>query len=228
MDVQATDTRSGENFPDERRTGERTTTVFRPVTITGPGFQSFCIVRNLSANGMMGKVYADIPVGTSLSVQFNSNLSIKGHVAWSNYSDSHWIGVEFDEAIEVSGVLTEVGKMILGQKVNRGPRLQLKCRGAMEIGGRGDSVDNIEVHDVSQRGLKVRTSCVLSPGDEVFIRLSGLEKRKAIVRWTEFDLAGLNFVRPLGIDELARWAIRQQFGPVGTVQAGRDHAAETM
>ena len=67
----------------------------------------------------------------------------------------------------------------------------------------------IRLQDISQRGLKAYIPAV-RPADEVTVRLPGIEPRKAIVRWVQFDLAGLSFVRPIAFEVLARWAVDRQ------------------
>ena len=64
----------------------------------------------------------------------------------------------------------------------------------------------IDVRDISQRGIKARTSYVRT-GDEVTVRLEGLEPRKAVVQWTGPGSAGLVFLRPFGFEELAAWVV---------------------
>ena len=62
---------------------------------------------------------------------------------------------------------------------------------------------------ISQRGIKAIIPSI-RPGEEVLLRLPGMEPRKAVVRWSQFDTAGLNFLRPIAFEELARWAIERQ------------------
>jgi hypothetical protein len=200
----------------ERRAGERTATVFRPVLIEADEFAGFCLVRNLSPNGMMGKVYAQFAVDTRVMVQFNPDLVISGAVIWA--SDGQ-IGVRFDEIIDVPAVLADLGKTLIKGKPNRSPRLQIQCEGELTVGERTLA---IEAQDISQRGLKVRVSHV-RPGDEVLICLEGLEPRKAVVRWTQLGTAGINFVRPLGFEQLAKWVIWHQtrMSPAGVESPAR-------
>lgn len=188
----------------DRRTDERITTVYRPVLIKSRSFESFGLVRNISPDGMMAKVYSDIAVGTSLAVQLHASMTVVGVVVWS---ENQMIGIRFGEAVDVSEVLTDLGRKVLGTRINRAPRLQIGCYGGIEANGRFSSV---RIEDISQRGLKARASCHFLPNDEVTVLLDGLERRMAVVRWAQNHMIGLNFVRPLGMDELARWAIVQK------------------
>ena len=127
-------------------------------------------------------------------------MAIEGEVVWA--SDGQ-IGVQFDEPIEVSTVLSALVRSAPGGRVNRAPRLPIDCDGELVIADRTLAID---VQDISQRGIKVRASYVRT-GDEVTVRLAGLEPRKAVVRWTRPGTAGLVFLRPLALEVLASWVV---------------------
>ena len=186
----------------DQRSEERTATVFRPVIIETDEFAGFCLVRNLSPNGMRGRVYTSFAEGLVISVRFSPEILVQGTLIWCK--DEH-VGVHFDEPIDVAHVLSDLAKKLVDGKINRAPRLQIECSAELCI---GDRTLAIQVQDISQRGIKAAASFI-RPGDEVQVRLKGLE-RKAIVRWTQGGAAGLNFIRPLSFEELAHWVIRQQ------------------
>ncbi len=188
---------------DERRSEARSATVFRPVLIETDQFAGFCLVRNLSALGLMGRVYTSFAEGMEIAVEFHPDKSVRGTIMWSRDGE---IGVQFCEAIDVDQVLSDLARNLVAGKINRAPRLQMRCKAELAIGDRSLA---IELQDVSQRGMKVSTSFV-KPGDEVQVRIDGLEPRKATVRWTQPGTAGLNFHRALSFEELARWVIDQQ------------------
>ena len=193
-----------ENFDDgkpvDRRKDNRTTAVYRPVLLEAEGFTGFCLLRNLSPSGMMGEAYAHFAEGEEVSIQFMPGHLVSGNVIWSRDGK---IGVEFDQEIDLAGSLKNMGSTYVESKLNRAPRLQIECEGEAII---GDARWRIRVQDVSQRGLKAVLPSA-KPGDEVLLSLPGMDPRKAIVRWSQGDNAGLNFLRPIAFEELARWAI---------------------
>ena len=188
----------------ERRCEGRTATMFRPVLFETDQFAGFCLVRNLSPNGMRGRVYTSFAEGLAITVQFSPDRIVEGTVIWCE--DEH-VGVQFDEPIDVEQVLADLARKLIEGKINRAPRLQITCKADVVI---GDRTLAIGLQDISQRGIKAVASFV-KPGDEVWVRLEGLE-RKALVRWTQSGIAGFNFVRPLSFEELAYWVIGQQSG----------------
>ncbi len=185
----------------DRRKGGRTTAVYRPVLLEAEGFAGFCLLRNLSPHGMMGVAYAHFAEGEEVSVQFLPGHVVSGKIAWSREGK---IGVKFDVEIDLDSSLKTMGSTHIDErKLNRAPRLPIECEGEAELAGQRFK---LVVQDISQRGLKA-VMPMARPGDEVLIRLPGLEPRKAIVRWARINEAGLNFVRPIAFEELARWAI---------------------
>jgi hypothetical protein len=198
----------------ERRSEGRTATVFRPVLIAAEEFAGFCLVRNLSPKGMMGRVYVQFAGGLPVFMQFTDTIVVAGVVAWSR--DGH-IGVRFDKPVDIDRILGELGRKSVGRKINRAPRLDIRCRGELVVDG---GIHPIDVLNISQRGLGVKAFCFLAPDQEVQVRLNGLDPRKAIVRWTQFDMAGVNFIGPLGFAELAEWVVGLQIGRSGPAQPG--------
>ena len=186
-----------------RRSSQRISLVYRPVLLETDGFAGFCLVRNLSCDGMMGSVYTQFAKGQQVTVQFNPDHVIEAHISWSKDGN---VGIQFDEEIDVADLLRRLADKQTGTLINRAPRLHIECDGELELSGRSMP---IRLRDISQRGIKAQASFI-KPGDEVLVCLPGLEPRKSLVRWTQYGLAGLNFIRPLAFEELATWAIAHQ------------------
>lgn len=84
--------------PDCRRGNQRHLTLFRVGSLAIGERRELCLIKNISAGGMMFHAYGTIVKGTRLSVELNCGQSIYGHVTWSRGRD---IGVEFDTEIDV-------------------------------------------------------------------------------------------------------------------------------
>ena len=189
----------------DRRAQPRAMAIFRPALIETDDFAGFCLIRNLSDSGLMAKVYAQFTEGEPVRISFNSDIITDGVIVWSKDGQ---IGIKFDTGIDVDDLLQKLSQSHTAGKVNRAPRLQVECEGELLSGKHRIPM---RLQDISQRGIKVNVSSVW-PGDEVFVQLDGLEQRKAVVRWTQGRVAGLNFVRPVGFEELAEWVIEKQSG----------------
>lgn len=192
-----------EGLADDRRQGDRVTTIYRPVVIRVGDFAGFCLVRNISSGGLLGMVYADFSANQPIRVEFSEGQAVDGTIAWAQ--DGR-IGVAFDRRVDVLRILQELGRKMIDDRINRAPRLAIERPVEIEI---GKDTTRTAMHNISQRGLKV-TNVGLAPSDEVYVALDGLETRKAVVRWTDDGMAGLNFVRPLEFDRLAAWVIAYQ------------------
>jgi hypothetical protein len=192
-----------ESDRDDRRSESRTTAVYRPVLLETEDFTGFCLLRNLSSSGLMGEAYTDFAVGEPVNVQFLPGHVVSGKIVWSSHGK---IGVEFDKEIDLFGSLEDMGSRYVDTHVNRSPRVPIKCEGHAEIDGH---IIKLRLQDISQKGLKAIIPS-LRPGDEVTVHLPQMDPRKAVVRWTQSEVAGLNFLRPIGFEELARWVIGQQ------------------
>ncbi len=204
---------------DDRRSDKRTTTVYRPVLIETEEITGFCLLRNISSEGMMGRFHTEFPANTAVTVQFNAHLSARGKVSWSG---DGMIGIQFAAPIDVPRILHGLSTSPLRGKINRAPRLQVQANIQIILNGRTVPV---EVQDISQKGLKVRTAFLRS-GDEVTVLLDGLDPKKAVVRWTDPQLAGLNFIQPLAFDQLSEWVIRQHESAVHLSASSSTAASE--
>ena len=187
----------------ELRHDERQRTVYRPALIETEGFAGFCMVRNLSKQGMKADAYAELATGQRVVVELSQALRVDGEIIWSDGSN---VGVRFDHEIDVIAVLSGTEGIPGHTSRGRPPRLSINCAASV-VTTQGEF--STQVSDVSQRGLKLTVSGVRS-GDELAIRLPHHSVKKAVVRWTQDGTAGLNFVAPMKYSELAEWAIRIQ------------------
>lgn len=200
------DSMSKENLDHEavndRRSSERAIALFRPAIIQIGDLQTFCLVRNISATGLMATVHSKLIPDDKVSFHFSETTHIFGQVVWS---ESDRIGVMFDAPVAVSEFLTALASQSPNNSNYRSPRLQVSCKGEFII---HSDMRNLDVLDISQRGLKARISN-LKEGQEGVVALPGLEPRSAVVRWAGDEQVGLYFIEPIGFSELGRWVIAQ-------------------
>lgn len=186
----------------ERRSEARVATIYRPVLIATNDFTGLCLVRNLSPNGMMCDIYTHLPKGMPLTLSFTPEIVVHGIVLWSSGGR---IGVQLNHELDVGATLAHLGPTIVSGKINRPLRLEIPCNGTVIV---GDRALDFTLKDISQRGIKARTPFI-HPGHQVEVDLPGIERRKAIVRWSQDGFSGLNFLRPLPFEELAQWVIER-------------------
>ena len=129
----------------DRRADERYVSLLRVGALTVDGRRELCLIRNISAGGMMIRPYSPIPVGAQLSVELKQGDSVSGIAQWS---DSGMVGVVFDEPIDVVALLTGSD----GKPQPRMPRIELNCSALIRHDG---DVFRVEVVNISQGGICV-------------------------------------------------------------------------
>jgi hypothetical protein len=152
---------------------------------------------------MMGVVYTALASPQPITIEFHPEHCVSGMIAWAR---EERIGVRFDAEIDVAQTIAILGKTHEEGWIKRAPRLALDCSGEAVV---GDRLLPFRLDDISQRGARLELQGARL-GEEVSIRLAGLEPHKAVVRWVREGKTGLNFLRPYGLEELARWAIALQ------------------
>jgi hypothetical protein len=185
--------------PEDRRDGERLMTLYRVGSLTVADQRELCLIKNISAGGMMVRPFCQIPEGTRLSVELKCGQPITGVVSWVR--DIH-VGIRFDEPIDVIDILSTAVE---------GPRPRLP---RIEVDGiaklrEGAETHQIEVRDISQGGVKVQCDAPLAAGSDVIVTLSGIEPQPGVVRWCRADQMGITFNRLLALPMLVDW-LREQ------------------
>jgi len=182
---------------DERRGDERLITVLRVGKIVTCGQQDLCLIRNISANGLMANVRSGHKVGDRIEVELKSDSQLAGEVIWVKGQN---IGVRFDGTVEVSDILAHrPGRD--GRKP-RPPRVEVS--GLARI--KADAlVCPAQLRDISQGGVKIALTEPLETNGIVVVAIEGLEPRKGVVRWCRDGQAGISFLEPIPFEALTQW-----------------------
>lgn len=188
--------------PPERRIGQRHLTILRVAALVIDGVRELCLIRNISAGGVMAHVYRQIDVGTRVEIELNTDRSMPGKVAWE--SDSN-IGIAFDEKIDVTELLAQSRVMGDGRRARR-PRVQIDRMAKVRC---GSEVYYVHAEDISQGGIKVVTDQALPIDADVVVTLEGLRAMAGIVRWAREGSVGINFIQTIPIAELCEWLRRE-------------------
>lgn len=187
----------------DRRSDDRSKiSVYRSAMLRWSGYESLCLIRNISPGGLMGKLHTSLPPGEPVQVEIRSGSEIAGRVAWC---DNGMVGVQFDERIDVLEVLHAPvhGEPGLTQRM---PRLRIACPVSLMAEGMRQTLTLV---DVSQGGAKVEAD-FLREGDEVTIGIRGLDPHRGVVRWAHDGRAGIAFLAAIPFDTLAKWALDRQ------------------
>ena len=179
----------------DRREGDRHMTLYRVGSIIVEERRELCLIKNISAGGMMIRLYCSIAESTSVTVELKSGQPIRGHISWTR---DHHAGVDFDEPIDVIDILSAT----MDGPRPRMPRIETNCFATLRD---GVSTLRVRVCDVSQGGAKIECDAPLSQGADVIITLPGLPPQPGIACWNHGGFIGITFNRLLPLGELVDW-----------------------
>lgn len=186
--------------PKRRPRAKRHLTLFRVGALTISDRRELCLIKNISAGGMLIRAYSDIPVGTGLSIELKQGESVSGRAQWV---DQDSVGVCFDQPIDVLSLISPRHE---GPRP-RMPRIEVDCFATIRDGA---TVVRARAVNISQGGLQVRTSADLTPGADVIVSLTELAPEPALVKWRDGETYGISFNRVLSITQLVAWLQARQ------------------
>lgn len=186
--------------PSERRTDERHLTLFRVGTVQFGERRELCLIKNISAGGMMIRAYCTLKVGDRLSIELKCGETVDGAVSWI---EGDCAGIAFDQAVDVVDLLTAASD---GPKP-RMPRVEIRCIASVR---QDASIYGIMARDISQGGVKLETNRDLEIGSDVVVTLPGLSSLPGSVRWRDSSSYGVTFNRLLSLSELVGWLQSQR------------------
>jgi hypothetical protein len=182
----------------ERRGAARHLTILRVGALIGPEGRELCLIRNISAGGLMAHVYSHHLRGESVAVELKTNQQLSGTVIWTDGSN---IGIQFDTAIDVGEMLSSQTVLENGWRP-RLPRIEIDRLATLRCGARTYGVNT---RDISQGGVKVETDVPLEIGREVVLALDKFRSLHGVVRWCANGLAGVAFNQLIPFAELMTW-----------------------
>ena len=184
--------------PPERRQQQRHLTILRVGALMVNGERELCLIRNISAGGVMAHVYRQIDVGTRVEVEIKNDERIPGVVAWE--SDSN-VGITFDAKIDVPDLLATSKILGDGRRARR-PRVEIDRMAKIRCGA---EVEYVRALDISQGGVKIETEQTYPPEADVVVTLDGFRPLPGIVRWQRDEQCGISFIQVIPIQELCDW-----------------------
>lgn len=188
--------------PPERRGDERFITILRVGVLIVDGRRELCLMRNISAGGLMAHVYSPVGEGQRITVELKSNQAIGGTVAWVRGANA---GIAFDESVDIAALLANPAVLDNGWRP-RLPRIEVVRWGTLRSGAR---TWRVQSRDISQGGIKVDTDRAFQPAEEVVLTLDHFRPLPGTVRWQNGRDCGIAFNEPIPFDELIAWLKRR-------------------
>jgi hypothetical protein len=179
----------------DRRSAQRTLTIYRLVHVEHERDQGLGRCRNISDTGMKLDVHMAVAVGERVKVTFSPSLAVSGRIAWCELNEC---GVMFDERVDCAALLQQ-SSLEMHSDGAREPRLQATAKAKVIVDGQllATVLDDISLH-----GMKVAHVPNLRPGLRVWVILECGAERAAVVRWVRGGHAGLFLSDPFSVEEL--------------------------
>lgn len=186
--------------PHARRNDERHLSLLRVGSLMIGHRRELCLIRNISAGGMMIRAYSKIEAGTCVTIELKQGEPVTATAKWAKDDN---VGLAFDEPIDVISLISTS----LEELRPRMPRIGVTCTAWVREGA---IVHRTKLIDISQGGVKIACAKDLSLGAEVIVTLTGLSPTPAIVRWKDSESYGITFNRALPLPALVGWLQEQQ------------------
>jgi len=187
--------------PPERRQLDRHIKILRVGILTIDGRRELCLIRNVSAGGLMAHVYSPVRPGQRVSVELKTQQNVEGRVAWVRDSNA---GIAFDTSVDIAELLANPPVLDNGWRA-RSPRIEVNRLATLRAGSR-----NYWVHsrDISQSGIKIETDQALEIGSEIVLTPENFRPLAGVVRWQNDGTAGISFNQIIPLPELIDWLKR--------------------
>ena len=184
--------------PPERRRENRHLTILRVGALIGAEGRELCLIRNISAGGVMAHVYSSHQPGEAVALELKSGQPVSGEVIWAEGSN---IGIRFEATIDVEEILSNQGAIDNGWRP-RMPRVEVDRLATLRCGAQ---LYGVNTCDISQGGVKIETDQRLEPGREVVLTMERFRPVTGVVRWCDDGIAGIAFNELIPFHELMRW-----------------------
>ena len=183
-------------LPPDRRGDRRHMKILRVGTLIIGERTELCLIRNISAGGLMAEAGQPVTVGDAVTIELSSQ-KIPGSIVWIRDGT---VGVKFDQNIDL-------GELLAGRKPRHGfrsrpPRLEVSCKASLRV---DKTYYTVDVHDISLGGMKVEPIEEYCLGKKVVVVVESLRPVRGEIRWYSERKAGIVFDEPLSFEELAEW-----------------------
>ena len=185
-------------MPPERRNQERKVTILRVGTLVIDGRRELCLIRNISAGGLMAHVYSSVQPEQRVTVELKSNQPIEGRIHWVEGANA---GIAFDTPVDITELLSNPQVLENGWRP-RAPRVEIDRMATLRVGARTFWV---HTRDVSQGGVKIDTDQKFDVDTEVVVTLENFRPLSGTVRWQNDRACGIAFNALIPFEQLIDW-----------------------
>lgn len=200
MEVEETSFSFSNNAPSppDRRRDTRHLKILRVGTLIAGDKRELCLIRNISAGGLMAHVYSPLEMGQEVSVALKSHHLLHGRIIWLKDGNA---GIEFDELIDVEEMLSNPALLENGW-LPRMPRVEVDWLATVR---QGSQTIWVTLRDISQGGVKLEADQPLEAGQQIVMTIDKFRSINGVVRWYEGGVGGIAFNEIIPFQELMSW-----------------------
>ncbi len=184
--------------PPDRRHSTRHLKILRVGSLIIGSKTELCLIRNISAGGLMAHVYCSLEVGQKVTVALKSHHTLTGTVIWVTDDNA---GIAFDKLIDVEEMLSNPALLENGW-MPRIPRVEVDWLATVRTGAK---ICWVSVRDISQGGVKIEADERLEAGQPVVLTLDRFRSVEGVVRWFDDGFGGISFNELVPFHELMSW-----------------------
>lgn len=188
----------------ERRLANRHFAVLRVAKIKFDEIATLCRIRDISRSGARIETNMPVAVDSVATLEIRSDLKAIGTVVWTS---GNQLGLRFHRPVNIEVFLGR-GSSSMGNIRARRPRFRSVARAVIE-GLEGDSY--AVLRDISLEGASfelIESRRLLRFGEQMAIRIEGLPRKRASVKWVGVESFGIQFGNPIQFPELEHWLLR--------------------
>ena len=180
----------------ERRSSERHLSLLRVGAISIGTRRELCLIRNISAGGMMVRAYSDLEPGERLSIELKQGDPVTGMVQWV---EDGLTGIAFDSPVDIVTLLSPLSPSAPRPRM---PRVEIQCTASVRLDA---DLYRAKVMNISQGGLCIEPMAGLAPNSDVVVTLPEMAPIAGVVKWRDDAGCGIGFNRVLSLPDLVRW-----------------------
>ena len=184
--------------PPERRGHERHVKILRVGVLVIDGRRELCLIRNISAGGLMAHVYSGLKPDQHVVVELRTHEPIAGRIAWIRDTN---VGIAFDQPVDIETLLANPPTLDNGWRA-RSPRIEVDRAAIVRVDGVASPA---RIRDISQSGVKLETKAALTVNGDVVVTPDGLDPIAGVVRWRDEERIGIAFNRIIPLADLIGW-----------------------
>ena len=187
--------------PPERRQQERHIKILRVGIVVVDGRRELCLIRNISAGGLMAHLYTRVNPGQRVSVELKTHQEVSGRIVWVREANA---GIAFDTPVDIADLLANPAVLDNGWRA-RTPRIEVDRLATLRAGARTQWV---HTRDISQSGVKIELDEPLDIGADVVVTPEHFRPVAGVVRWQNGRACGIAFNQLIPLSELIDWLKR--------------------